>query len=461
MKQKTLTPLTLIAGFFALGILTGSLWPEPVLPWLLVTLALCLFFAGWLFQKKERNVLFLISCIIIFFCLGIFHFNSTYYKKDGLMDVRETKESREITGVIIRVEKRDTNVQYRVREKETGETILVTQTRFPPYAHGDTVTLLGRFDIPPEFDDFNYRHYLMKEKIRTVSYYPKIEKIKSGEGNFIQRNLFNLKSLLSKSIRNSLPYPENSLLAAMTLAEKQSMPENLKNSFSRSGIRHITAISGMHITTIAFILMSLFAVSFGLSKKRAFLSVVFFLILYIIMIGAPPSAVRAGIMGSAALFAGTIGRVYVAPQTLALTAATMLTFNPLLLTFDIGFQLSFVAVLGIIFLSPKIEAFIKKIIWQNKSGDILIKLLSMTLSAQFATLPLIVFHFGIISFAGPLTNILVIPLLPFVLILGFLGAFAGMFVPTLGIIVSFPVLLLLKYIIVISQVFEGFFIDLS
>lgn len=460
MKQKALTPLTLIAGFFALGILAGSFWPDSVLPWFLAMLALCLFFAGLLFQKKEQKVLFLVSCLIVFFCLGFFHFNSTYYKKDGLMAVREAKELKEITGVITKVEKRDTSVQYRVREKETGETILVTQTRLLFYNHGDTVTLFGRFDNPPEFADFNYRHYLMKEKIRTVSYYPKMEKVKSEGGNFVQRKLFDFKNLLSKSIKNSLPYPESSLLAAMTLAERQDLPENLKNSFSRSGIRHIMAISGMHITTIVFILMSVFVINFGLSKKRALSATALILILYIIMIGAPSSAVRAGLMGSAALFAGTIGRVYAAPQTLALAAAMMLAFNPLLLPFDIGFQLSFLAVLGIIFLSPKIESLIKKI-WRNNSGDILIKLLSMTLSAQLATLPLIVFHFGIISFAGPLTNILVVPLLPFVLVLGFLGAFTGILVPTLGIIVSFPVLVLLKYIIFISDIFDGFFVGLS
>jgi competence protein ComEC len=169
------------------------------------------------------------------------------------------------------------------------------------------------------------------------------------------------------------------------------------------------------------------------------------------MIGAPASAVRAGIMIFMALLAEKSGRMYLAPWALLIAALAILIFNPLLLLYDVGFQLSFLAVLGIIYLSPVFDFYLARF-WFFKNKGVR-KITSMTLGAQVFTLPILVYNFGTISLVAPVVNVLVVPLLPAVLVLGFLGILAGLFSQLLGMLVALPIFGLLSYVLEISSVF--------
>jgi len=245
--------------------------------------------------------------------------------------------------------------------------------------------------------------------------------------------------------------PQSSVLKAIFLGDKWGLSNELKEKLNITGTRHIAAISGMHMIIMSQILLWL-ALGLGLWRGQAFYFVLFFLVLYIIMIGAPASAVRAGLMAGLLLLAQKIGRLRSADRAVVLAATTMLAINPSLLKADVGFQLSFMAVLSIIYLKPILDD--KTISWPNpwRLKDIL----TMTLAAQLGTLPILIFHFGRLSLVSPLANLLIVPLLPVIMISGMILSFAGLIWLTLAKIIAWPVWLLLTYLVKVIDYLVAF-----
>ena len=266
------------------------------------------------------------------------------------------------------------------------------------------------------FEDFNYKNYLAKDGIYSVVYYPEVEVLETKKGNFIYQTIFKFKNKIKQSIEQIMPFPEISILEAITLGNKQMLSDELKETLNITGTRHIVAISGMHIVILSEILLFLL-IGLGLWRQQAVYFALGILILFIIMVGAPTSAIRAGVMGGILLIAQSIGRLSDSGRIVVFAAAMMLIFNPLLLRYDVGFQLSFLAVLGIIYLKPIFDNWIERI---NKKEQLngFIQIITMTLAAQVATLPILVYNFGRISFISPIANVLIVPALPYVMGLG-------------------------------------------
>jgi competence protein ComEC len=154
------------------------------------------------------------------------------------------------------------------------------------------------------------------------------------------------------------------------------------------------------------------AVSCHLRRQQAFLVAVAFVVIYIILVGAPPSAVRAGIMGVIVLLAQQISRRHHPLHTLLLTAALMLAVNPKLLLWDIGFQLSFAAVFGLLVIAPVFERW-----WRAVPNFFDMRtMMSMTVAAQVATLPILIFQFKQVSPWSIVANFLILPIVPFMTI---------------------------------------------
>jgi competence protein ComEC len=207
----------------------------------------------------------------------------------------------------------------------------------------------------------------------------------------------------------------------------------------------------MNITIISFLILN-FLLLVGFWRQQAFYFTIFLLILYILMIGSPASAVRAGVMAGLFLLAQHLGRMSVAQRAVVFAAAFMLFLNPLLLRLDVGFQLSFLAIMGIIYLQPTFSDFLKKI--PNFQFFPLRTTLSATLSAQFFTLPILIYNFGYIPLISPITNILIVPFLAPITILIFVFGLSGTIFSLLGYIFSFPTWLSLTYITKIIDFFS-------
>jgi len=280
------------------------------------------------------------------------------------------------------------------------------------------------------------------------TYYFEEEKV---ETSLIEQKLSAFKQKLREVVYQNLSPPQSSILAAIVLGDKQKISSEWKEKLNIAGVRHITAISGMHIVILSGILIWL-GIFLGLYRGQAFWFAVILLWLFILMTGAQPSAIRAGIMGSTFLLCQKIGRQKAALNTLILAAAIMLIVSPLLLRHSVGFQLSFLATLGIIYLMPFFQNLFQKIKFLKTFN--LSNLLGMTFSAQVFTLPMLIFNFGYLSLVSPITNVLIVPLLPYLMVSGFVFLLGGIIWQPLGWILSFPVWLLLTYLTSIVSFFS-------
>ena len=329
--------------------------------------------------------------------------------------------------------------------------ILVTVDRYSEYRYGDKIKMTGNLEEPAVFDDFNYKDYLKKDGIYSVVNFPKTELMGSGYGNPFTVFLFSFKKKFKDVSIGLISPPQEGILEALVFGDEGGISKRWKDKLNITGTRHIAAVSGMNITIIAFLILS-FALSIGFWRKQALFVSIFLIFLYVLMIGAPPSAIRAGIMGSLLMFAQYFGRMSGSIRAVVFAASLMIYFNPLLLTLDVGFQLSFLAILGLIYFQPAIFNWLTKV--PNYQFFPIRTTLSATLAAQLATLPILVYNFGYFSLVSPIANALIVPILAPLTILLFVFGISGILFYPLGQILSFLVWPCLSYIIFIVDWFS-------
>jgi competence protein ComEC len=341
---------------------------------------------------------------------------------------------------------------------------LITTNLYPEYNYGDFIKISGELETPPIISGFDYESYLARYDIYSVMYYPKIEKM-SGVLTYPQQvylGLMKLKWRLKAIIDSSLPEPEAGLADALLLGYRRTVMREDLQIFSRVGLSHMIAISGSHITILSAMIIN-FLLALGIRRRRALIIIFIFLFLYPLITGLAASAVRSAIMGALAFLAVYYHRIGSLINALVFSGALMLVFNPSLLRDDIGFQLSFVALLGIIYLYPLGEnvtrRFLEKLKLKVKMKNILKTILdtiNLTLVSQIVILPVALVNFKQLSIIAPLANVLVLwvfaPLLA-VLIIGLLiSALIPLAVlPLVGPWIFLPAYLLLKYIFILSN----------
>jgi len=239
-----------------------------------------------------------------------------------------------------------------------------------------------------------------------------------------------------------LPEPAASLFFAINFGSRGGIPQSLSDTFSATGTTHLIAISGMNITIIAAVITNLF-LSLYISRKKAFWLTSSVLLFYIVLIGWPASAVRAAIMGWLGILAIYVGRKSKITNALILTAALMILINPKILRDDAGFQLSFLALIGLIYCMPFWEARLKKL--PKTFG--LSESLAMTLAAQTTTTPLILYNFGRLSLIAPIANLFVVPTMLYLMIIGFFSIFFSYALSEFSQYFFWPTWLLTEYLI--------------
>lgn len=367
-----------------------------------------------------------------------------------------------MTGVVAgEPDVRDTFQKLKV---EVGDSvILVTTNRYPEYKYLDTVKITGKLETPSVTDTFNYKNYLLKDHIYSIMGFPKISALggpaSGGEVGKIKPSIFQkiyswilfFKGKIRESIKHNFLPPQSSILEGTILGDNGAMTNDLKVKLNITGLRHVIAVSGTHVVILASIIMFLL-LAMGFWRGQAFYIAMVFICTYIVLTGLPSSGVRAGIMGGVYLLSQKIGRQTMSSRLITLACSIMLLINPLLLIYDVGFQLSFLAVLGLIYLDPLIKKFIK--VFTKDKAENLVSIVSTTFAAQIFTLPVMVYNFGNISFVAPVTNFLVLPIVSWLMGLGFLASIAGVFSSWLGWILSVPCWLLLTYFVKVIDFFS-------
>lgn len=336
--------------------------------------------------------------------------------------------------------------------KDLGKILIVTK-KYPEYRYGDKLEIVGNLETPRSSDDFDYQKYLAKDDIFSIIYYPEIKLLAAHQGDWLMGKLLFIKNKFKNSISQSLVEPQGAFLAGLLFGEKRGLPPDIMDAFSRTGTTHIIALSGYNITIIALALTGLFN-AFMVHRRWSFWLSVAAIVLFVLMTGAAASVVRAAVMGILVLLARQVGRLYQIRNALVLAGAIMVYLNPRVLVWDLGFQLSFAATLGLIYVSPILQYWFigeKEREDGNKKILGLKEILIATLAAQIAVLPLLVINFGRLSLIAPLANILVLPFIPLTMLFGFLAALGGLVWIYLGKILGWVTWLFLSYEIKIIE----------
>jgi competence protein ComEC len=406
---------------------------------------------------KEKKAVAIGFCVL-FFVFGAFRFltfESKILRFNELIDKKYSFYAL-ITEEPIFGEK-VTKLVVKIKNKREEGKILITTDRYPEYSYGDKLKVSGEIKLADDnIDGFNYRKYLEKDGIFGVMEWPKIEVVGQDFGSSVFEILFSIKDKFNSSLNKIMSPPESGIMSALFFGDEDDVSKEWKDKFNITGTRHISAVSGMNITIIVSILMS-FLLWCGFWRNQVSILTVAVLFFYILMIGAPASAIRAGIMGGLLVVSQMLGRYSLAWRAIIFSAAVMLFLNPFLLRFDVGFQLSFFAMLGMIFVGPY---FFKKLSAVPQFFGIRLAL-SSTISAQIFTFPILIYNFGRISLISIFANILIVPFLPLVTILGFISILVAVFWTGLGQIFSWPAWFFLSYFVKVIDFFSKIPVSLS
>jgi len=309
--------------------------------------------------------------------------------------------------------------------REISGRVLLTVDLYPVYDYGDYLAVEGKLEDPPLIEGFDYRAYLARYGIASVMYSPHLSLAPNQPPRsfreLVFRRLLDFKQQLAGFIEKGLPEPGAGLAKALLLGYRRTMAEEDMDVFARVGLSHMIAISGSHITIMSAMLVNLL-LALGCSRRLAWKAVFIFLFVYPLMTGLSASAVRSAIMGALAFFALYHGRSASLARTLILAAAVMLIINPRLFRADVGFQLSFAALLGLIYLYP----------WFNEQVERLFRLdrlrpqaravfkpvletVNLTIVSQIAIMPIALLNFDQLSLIAPLANVLVLWTFPLLL----------------------------------------------
>jgi len=328
------------------------------------------------------------------------------------------------------------------RQNPRHPRVLVKAETYPLYRYGDEIKFKGKIDRVEAFetDDgkvFDYPKYLlMKFRAVGIVKYPKdVSPESESNGNATVAKILQIKRTLESAITRTLPMPESALARGLLTGGSASFTDAFKLAMQRTGTSHIVAISGYNITIVILI--------FFLTIRRwagywpAIISGFAALAAFVVMTGASASVVRAGIMGSLFLLAKLVGRQNRVDYTVYLAAGAMVALNPLIVRFDAGFQLSFLAILGLVYYSKYFDAgFAHRLPHYRRLGGPVREAVSSTCAAQLVTWPVIAGLSGQISLVAPLVNAILLPLIPFTMAVSFAVALVALASPLVGQTVS-------------------------
>lgn len=426
-----------------------------------------LFLKRWLrYQRVREKLPFAISFLLIFFIFGGMRYAAvTQPPKPSDVAFHNQSGRIEINGIICDdPQHKENSVQLVVCADSiviNGENHLPTKgkvlVRLQPgsWQYGDRVIAHGSLTEPPEDENFSYRFYLSTRGVHSLMEYPYLQLVQSDEGNRLMQGIVHFRQRAYQTINDFLPQPEAGLLSGVLLGLENDIPFDLEKAFQDTGTAHIIAISGFNMTLLAGLILSLFRrnLPFWWSGVLAILTIA----IYTLLVGASPPVVRAALMSSLAMGARLIGRRQEGVYTLTLTVAVLCAFNPLFLG-DTGFQLSAMATLGLVLYAERMSSWFENFVSRWMSDSLVKKIKGpvgdyflFTIAAQITTLPVIVFQFEQIPISSLISNPLILPVQPLVMIIGGIAVITGLLIPPLGQLVAYLAWLPLTYTIHMVQ----------
>ncbi len=478
-------PLMWLSLAFIVGILLAKMISLPLYLWLIFAV---ISFFGVIFLRqrtsalsfieiplvgvrfKSQNLILLAASIIILF-LGAARLQATVPANtiSHIEWFNDRTYDFMVTGTLVdppEYQDNYTTLRLRVQQVDTGldqfkvDGLLLA--RIPAnqeFHYGDVIRVRGRLETPPENEDFSYRDYLARQGIRSYMPIADATLLPGSTANPIAAEIYALKEKSLDNVYRLFLDPEASLLAGILLGVDSGLAAPLQQAFQDTGTAHIIAISGFNIAIIAGIFVTLFSRFLG--TRRGAVAAVIGIAFYTFLVGANPAVVRAALMGTLSLIAAQFGRRQQGLNTLAFVAALMAIWNPQVL-WDVGFQLSFFATLGLILYAEPFQAAVEKFFSRyfpssntEKISELLAEFALFTFAAQITTLPIMAYQFKQISLVSFIANPFILPAQPAVMILGGLAVSLSLILFPLGQIAAWMAWPLTAYTIRMVELFDS------
>jgi competence protein ComEC len=424
------------------------------------------------FKRYRKQVILSGLCIAAFFGGSVCAQACLPEDDSGYIKFFNDRGTVTVTGMVSNApDVRDSNTRLVVKaskiklEEEWTEiegNVLVFVSNYPAYSYGDVIQITGELKTPPVFEDFDYADYLSHENIYSTMLYPQIEVTDSGGGVLPLKWIYSLRSELSLALAKVLPEPQASLAQGMLLGIRSNIPDDLQQAFSATGTTHILAISGLNIGIVAGIMLSIGLWLFGRRHYLYIWLALGIIWIYAIITGMEAPVLRSAVMASIFLTAELLGRQRNAITALTFSAAVMVACDPQVIC-TASFQMSFMAMFGLIFILPPLQTLGKSFISRIPAKFPVIPTitgfiydsLAVTLAALLGVMPLVAYYFGIVSIVSPLATLFALPVLTGIIITGMLTAIAGLFLLPLSQFFGWLLWLLLSYMILVVEGFAG------
>ncbi|MFC1571763.1 DNA internalization-related competence protein ComEC/Rec2 [Candidatus Margulisiibacteriota bacterium] len=427
------SPLIIITVLYILGVVIGKIIHIPVfLSFFLVVIGLG-FTVGCIYLKKNTAK----PLLFLFFLIGLLNFQirSLPPARNDISNLPKDKYLTIVGQVDDEPRIIDDKAFFSLRASKVGERevsgLVSVMTKASKLNYGDKVEVSGKLEEIESLSNpgiMSFADYLKNKgiscQLRSTRAPPKI--LATNGGNKFKKVSIRIRNRLMLIPKQTLPEPYSTLLASIIFGTRASRtPKEIKEVYKRAGVAHLLVASGMHLGILVGV--CLFVVRS--SKMPLWLGVLITSLvnfLYAMMTGFGPSILRAAIMAEIVLIGLLVEREKEIYTALALAALIILLFNPKYL-FDIGFQLSFAATWAMVYISPVINEKIKPYMPRMVSTT-----LSVAVSPVLATIPITIFHFSQTSVVGILTNIILLPWVGLVVVLGFVATVLGSFLLPLG-----------------------------
>jgi competence protein ComEC len=326
--------------------------------------------------------------------------------------------------------------------------VLAVIPAYAPVQYGDRIRVRGVVALPEAFDtgsgrQFDYPGYLAVSGIGYQLQHASADVLEPAHTTFTGIAIA-LKQWYVRGLGAALIEPQAGLAAGITAGDKRGLGKDVSEEFRTVSLTHIIVLSGYNITVVADAAMRVLSFAPPLVRFGAAGTIALF---FAVMTGGAAASVRAAVMALIAMTAKLSGRIYRADRALAVAAAGMAAWNPLVVVHDPGYQLSLAATAGLIWLSPMVERWCVRVpeAWGLRAVCV------STLSAQIAVAPLILYSSGLVSFVALPANILILAVIPLAMFWSLIAGLAGSILGLIAPVFALPAHILLSYVLGVAH----------
>ncbi len=397
----------------------------------------------WL--RLRRLWLLIVILVVVFGCGSLWYGAWRAHTERDPQLARYAGTTLRMTGTIISDPQRSgmrqrftfqiTQVAIDGKDIVVHDRATVSLPRYPIRRYGDLLTIQSALRVPEPFDTeygrtFRYDRYLQSQRIGYTVYADTSRLLATNRASVYSARLFQFKHALFASLDTRLHEPHGSIARAMVFGDQSGIPDTLEQQFQKSGLIHIMVLSGSNITIIA---VALLAITQRVSKRFGIIVSAGAICAFLIMTGLTPTSLRAGVMGGIGLLAMGTFRRSDPLRALMLAAALMAVINPFVVLDSVSFQLSCLATLGLIVLTPLVTFVRIPTIFGLR------EIIATTIATQIAVLPILCGAIGVVSFIGIIANLFVVPLVSLVILFTVITAVSGLVyaIPLVGAIAEY------------------------